>query len=520
MTGHRSRLSGRMRPREEAAFLPEGDAHAGDPCQHRAMMMHHLRSIRPWHVVLWQWFANTVGVVFTLVSYVFVLPVPPAARSAEVVQSNVLLGLGFTALSYLTLALIGAPRTHRALDWTVRGTEPTAEERALTLGLPWYLFKMSAFLWTIPGIAMFLYDLRIEVLASGAATAATSYLITTRLLREPINRVLEIAPPEPGSTVGVGERAIFNWTLTTAIPAFAVVAIAGFAPWTKPSLERLSITGVTMGLLVLAVGLWAAVLFAKSIGEPLCEVTKALKDIEAGDLDVHLQVNEAGEIGQVQAGLNRMVVALREREQLRDLFGRHVGEDVARQALEHGVELGGEEVEAAALFVDVIGSTTLAARQSPAEVVAALNRFFEVVVSVVDEHGGLVNKFEGDAALCIFGAPLKLNDPAAAALAAAREMVTRLKSEVPELDAGVGVSQGIVIAGNIGATRRLEYTVIGDPVNEAARLTEQAKERPERVVASQRIVDRADAGERNRWTLLEPLLLRGRLEPTVLAVPR
>jgi adenylate cyclase len=153
-------------------------------------------------------------------------------------------------------------------------------------------------------------------------------------------------------------------------------------------------------------------------------------------------------------------------------------------------------------------------------VVAALNRFFEVVVSVVDEHGGLVNKFEGDAALCIFGAPLKLNDPAAAALAAAREMVTRLRSEVPELDAGVGVSQGIVIAGNIGATRRLEYTVIGDPVNEAARLTEQAKERPERVVASQRIVDRADAGERNRWTLLEPMLLRGRLEPTVLAVPR
>jgi adenylate cyclase len=90
---------------------------------------------------------------------------------------------------------------------------------------------------------------------------------------------------------------------------------------------------------------------------------------------------------------------------------------------------------------------------------------------------------------------------------------------VPELDAGIGVSQGLVIAGNIGATQRLEYTVIGDPVNEAARLTEHAKERPERVVASQRIVDRAEDGERSRWRLLEPLHLRGRLEPTVLAVP-
>jgi adenylate cyclase len=161
----------------------------------------------------------------------------------------------------------------------------------------------------------------------------------------------------------------------------------------------------------------------------------------------------------------------------------------------------------------------MAATRSPGEVVTALNRFFEVVVDVVDAHGGLVNKFEGDAALCIFGAPLKLEDPAAAALAAAREMVRRLKAEVPELDAGVGVSQGLVIAGNIGATQRLEYTVIGDPVNEAARLTEQAKDRPERIVASQRIVDRASSDERTRWTFLEPLTLRGRLEPTVLAVP-
>jgi adenylate cyclase len=493
-------------------------------------MMHHLRSVRPWHVVLLNWSANTAGVALTLLGYVFVLPLPPVARNAEVVRDNLILGIGFTLFSYVVMALVGIPRTHRALDWTVRGTEPTAQEREDTLRLPMFLFYMSASLWILPAIVVFLYDLRtdvvfafimmIEILASGAATAALCFLMTTRLLREPTARVLELAPPEPGSTPGVGERAVVNWVLTTGVPALAVVAIAAFAPWTKPSMERLSVTGVLMGAMVISVGLLAAVLFAKSVGEPLCELTRALRRIEAGDFETHLQVNDFGELGQLQAGFNRMVTAMREREQLRDLFGRHVGEDVARQALEHGVELGGEEVEAAALFVDVIGSTTLAAKQSPAEVVAALNRFFEVVVSVVDEHGGLVNKFEGDAALCIFGAPLRLNDPAAAALAAAREMVQRLRTEVPELDAGVGVSQGIVIAGNIGSTQRLEYTVIGDPVNEAARLTEQAKDRPERVVASQRIVDRADAGERNRWTLLEPLVLRGRLEPTVLAVPR
>jgi adenylate cyclase len=295
--------------------------------------------------------------------------------------------------------------------------------------------------------------------------------------------------------------------------------VAAFAPWTQPSLERLSWTAILFGAGFFVTGLAAAILFAKSVGEPLCELTKALEAIEAGDLSTQVTVDDSGELGQLQAGFNRMVLAMREREQLRDLFGRHVGEDVARQALEHGVQLGGEEIEAAALFVDVIGSTTLAATRSPGEVVAALNRFFEVVVDVVDAHGGLVNKFEGDAALCIFGAPLRLDDPAASALSAAREMVRRLTVEVPELDAGIGVSQGLVIAGNIGSTQRLEYTVIGDPVNEAARLTEQAKDRPERIVASQRIVDRARPDERKRWTLLEPLTLRGRLEPTVLAVP-
>lgn len=493
-------------------------------------MKKHMKAVHPWHVVLLNWAANTFGIAITGLAYLYVLPLPPVAQSSDVVRLNLLIGGLYTALTYVVVALISVPQTHRALHWTVRGAEPTPDEQLRTLKLPWFLFKMSAAMWVVSAVLMFLMDVRIdfafgaivliELVSSGLATAATAYLLTRRLLRTVTTRVLELAPPAPGTTRGVGEQAVFIWLLTSAIPVSAVVAIGGFAPWTKPSLERLSSTGVIIGAMVIASGFLATVLFAKSVGEPLCNLTRALEAIEAGDLSVRVPVDDPGEIGQLQAGFNRMVEAMREREQLRDLFGRHVGEDVARQALEHGVQLGGQEIEAAALFVDVIGSTTMAATKSPAEVVTALNRFFEVVVSVVDAHGGLVNKFEGDAALCIFGAPLALNDPAAAALGAAREMVQRLKREVPELDAGVGVSQGLVIAGNIGATRRLEYTVIGDPVNEAARLTEQAKDRPERVVASQRIVDRADAGERNRWTFLEPLVLRGRLEPTVLAVPR
>src|SRR5581483_8377499 len=127
-----------------------------------------------------------------------------------------------------------------------------------------------------------------------------------------------------------------------------------------------------------------------------------------------------------------------------------VGLHVAQQAIERGVHLGGEQVEAAMLFVDVIGSTELAASRPPAAVVSALNAFFAVVVEVVDRAGGFVNKFEGDAALCVFGAPVPRDDAATCALLAARLLHERLR-DVRGLSAAIGVSAGTVVAGNVGA---------------------------------------------------------------------
>jgi len=98
-------------------------------------------------------------------------------------------------------------------------------------------------------------------------------------------------------------------------------------------------------------------------------------------------------------------------------------------------------------------------------------------------------------------------------------MQARLTLELPQIRAGIGLSAGTVIAGNVGAADRFEYTVIGDPVNEAARLAELAKERPERIVASDAIVMRAGRGEDVRWEVTEAVLLRGRTRPTRLAIP-
>jgi adenylate cyclase len=259
-------------------------------------------------------------------------------------------------------------------------------------------------------------------------------------------------------------------------------------------------------------------LTSRSISDPLGEVVDAIAKVEQGDLDISVGVYERSEIGRLQIGFNRMVAGLAERERLRDLFGRHVGTNVARRAIEEGASLTGDVQEAAVLFIDLVGSTQLASTHPPQQVAQVLNDFFRIVVDAVDERDGLINKFEGDAALAVFGAPTELPDAAGCALRAGRELARRIADELDDIAAGIGVSAGEAVAGNIGDTRRYEYTVIGDPVNEAARLTEAAKEIDGCVVASGAALERA-GDEADEWQVIESRVLRGRDAETDLAVP-
>ena len=142
-----------------------------------------------------------------------------------------------------------------------------------------------------------------------------------------------------------------------------------------------------------------------------------------------------------------------------------------------------------------------------------------MIVDEVDRHRGLVNKFEGDASLAIFGAPNHLDRPEDEALAAARTIADRLAGEIPECQAGIGVAAGQVVAGNVGAKERFEYTVIGEPVNEAARLCELAKSYPGRLLATAETLQGASENECARWSLGETVTLRGHDQPTRLASP-
>jgi adenylate cyclase len=359
------------------------------------------------------------------------------------------------------------------------------------------------------------------VLIGGAVVSALSYILAQRILRPVAERALAAGVPDDPPLHGVMARVLLAWALSTGLPVLGLALVGGsqVTGVASASGDRLAATALALGGIALLVGLVAMTLTARSLADPIVGVRRALERVQRGEADVEVSVYDGSEVGLLQAGFNQMVAGLAERERLRDLFGRQVGEDVARKALEEGLPLGGQVRDVAVLFVDMIGSTRMAADCPPEELVERLNELFAIVIEVAAEHGGAVNKFEGDAALVVFGAPLDHEDAAGAALAAGRELRARLRSELQAVDVGIGISAGEAVAGNIGAAERYEYTVIGDPVNEASRLTELAKTHDGRVLASAGALERAGAGEREHWREGDEVELRGRREPTRLAVP-
>jgi adenylate cyclase len=325
---------------------------------------------------------------------------------------------------------------------------------------------------------------------------------------------MEGATEPPPVLLGVKPRLLLAWGVGSGIPLVGI-AMSLIGPAAGPRLGRGGL--LFLVILGITVGFFSITAAAGAVSDPVRSVATALRDVGHGRLDASVPVYDASEVGRLQSGFNVMVEGLRERERLRDLYGRQVGDDVARLAVERGAELGGELRDVAVLFVDVVGSTTLATKVDPQEVVRRLNEFFGVVIDVVKEHGGWVNKFEGDAALCVFGAPVDLPDPATCALSAARTLADRLQPVAVEV--AIGVCGGAVVAGNIGAESRFEYTVIGDPVNAAARLTELAKESSGCVLADAALLC-PETEETTHWVPGEAVVLRGRSTPTTLARPR
>lgn len=468
-----------------------------------------------------------IGVATLLVTTAF--PVPsvfsdaPAWLTFGVVPAYIVAALALGTVWITT-------HTVNVLRWAIAGRTPDRTDQRNTFLAPWRVATIHLVLWcagaalftTIYGMVdrVFIPRFLFSVGFAGVVVATASYLITEFALRPVAAEALAAGRPPPRLAAGIIGRTMTVWLLTSGVPVLGILLTAVFALYLRNLTQaQFGIGVIIVAVMALVFGFLLMWVLSWLTATPVRVVRAALKRVEDGDLDVNLVVFDGTELGELQRGFNAMVDGLRERERVRDLFGRHVGREVAAAAEQQHPELGGEERHAAVVFVDIIGSTQLVTSHPAVEVVELLNRFFAVIVEEVDRHHGLVNKFEGDAALAVFGVPNHLEHPQDEALAAARVIAARLRDEVPECRAGIGVTAGQVVAGNVGAKERFEYTVIGEPVNEAARLCELAKSIPGGLVASSDAVCGATENESGHWVLGDDVVLRGHAEPTRLAVP-
>ena len=477
------------------------------------------------------WIASAIGASVAFMAVGFLIAIFFDATERDELGRENLPILVVMLIVFGTLLTVALKRErHRAFRWLVEGREPTEEEHRLTLRYPGYSTVLVALTWGVGGMlgALLNLDHSLGTAAligavfwlGGETTSGLTYLLCERTIRPVTALALAVREPPSSVTLGVRDRLLFVWSLATGVPLLSVLVV-GIVGLTKNDVdpEAVAAACVFLGAVAMTVGLLATLLVARAIADPLNSVRSAVERVGVGDLEARVEIDDSTEVGRLQAGFNRMAEGLQERERIRDLFGRQVGREVAHAALRDGTRLGGEIREVGALFVDLVGSTSMALAMPPTEVVRLLNRFFAVVIEVVEGEGGLVNKFEGDAALCVFGAPVASSDPAGDALRAARALCEHLDRDLPEIDFGIGVSAGRAVAGNVGAEHRFEYTVIGDPVNEAARLCDLAKERETHVLASDAALSRASEGEAESWRVGDRTVLRGRLEATGLASP-
>jgi adenylate cyclase len=270
----------------------------------------------------------------------------------------------------------------------------------------------------------------------------------------------------------------------------------------------------------LLLGVAMALYIARTLIRPVRALEAAMSQAEAGQLDSFVPVTAWDEIGHLAAAFNQMLRGLQREALIRDLFGQYVTPEVARVAIEQRGQLDGQLVNCTVLFADIRGFTPLTEKLPPAVLITLLNRYFTAMSTVVVDEGGLVNRFGGDSLLAIFGTPLNPNpDHPLRAVRTALRMLSALAefnreeaaADLPEIRIGIGVATGELVAGNIGSSKKVEYTVIGDAVNLAARLQALTKEYGQEILISAETARAARGSAR-----LKPICeveIRGKAEP-------
>ena len=275
-------------------------------------------------------------------------------------------------------------------------------------------------------------------------------------------------------------------------------------------------------------GLAVAALITNRLSRPVRSLASAMRDVQAGNLNIELPVSSRDEVGRLTDSFNFFVKELRSKERLKQTFGKYIDPRILEHVLaQPGAEaVGSGRREMTVLFADLVGFTGLSERLTPLLMVTLLNRHFGLQALAVQEHHGVVDKFIGDSIMAFWGQPfVKPEEHSVLACRAAqaqlaaldtlrRELpdITGLRRDAPVIDLGIGICTGEVVVGNIGSENTRSYTVIGDTANLAARL-----ERANRVYGTQILLGESTAraiGSRFEMREIDTIFVKGKIETT------
>ena len=450
----------------------------------------------------WVWGAAAVSIAGGSIVGAFLTFAAPIQLSA-IATEHLLIRGGITIAVFLSVVVPVLLRIRRrrflaGTRWLDECRAPSDTERLTILGLPAEAARMSALVWGLgavvfavmgltESISVSLYILA-AVMLGGMSTTAVWYLVVERILRPVLARALtgDALDRRFGPTIQL--RLIMAWAVATGVPLLGVSVLAvGYLADAGFAASRTFAAILLLVAVAVVVGLFAILIAVRAVAERIRALRRALARVQAGDFGARVEVDDGSEIGRLQTGFNTMAAGLAERERIRDAFGTYVDHTVAEHILDAGSTLAGEEVDVTLMFVDVRGFTAFAERLRPADVVATLNRLFERIVPLVHRHGGHVDKYAGDGLMAVFGAPRRHVDHADRALAAALQIADAVEDEFAgTLSVGIGLNSGPVVAGNVGGAGRLEFSVIGDAVNVAARVESATRETGDVVLITDR----------------------------------
>jgi class 3 adenylate cyclase len=466
---------------------------------------------------IWQWLWDRYGARYswalyaaalplTLLNYLFLSFLIVAVEESSVyVEAAAVTVVAAPVLVYL--CVLPGSGTFRLVERWAAGQEVDRVKAldatyALTRGLVVRAVALNA-VWAAPLAVI------VGAIAGATGWRLVQYAILGAVMGAAIQMIAVHSPAEAAARparvaiaadTGIGDsvprsRPTFaawsSLTLLAGVFAFAVDGAMLAAVFDRAGAQPVLFVVIGCALtLFLAVPMTVGTAFAPSL-RPIRDLAEGTKRVAAGDYSQRLPVVQDDDLGALAGSFNRMQAGLAERQRLQAAFGTYVDPVLAARLLEQGDDVfTGERREVTVMFVDVRDFTPFAEANTAEDTVARLNALFEIVVPPIVDAGGHVNKFLGDGALAVFGAPNDLADHADAAVTAA-VLIQRVVAERfgGELRIGIGINTGTVIAGTIGGAGKLEFTLIGDTVNVAARVEQLTKTTRDAILLTQQCVD-------------------------------